>query len=344
MPELNTNYGVDLLGAVTKGVALRNLLTENAMNEQRLANMPEEMNYLKQSREQTLAKNKQAIAAGATSAENLKALQPVVRADAFKKYLADVAPNISWQTYANGGREHLLETAKGLGVEKTFEQGLPTPWQIINEAMAANQMPEQYYNAQRDKFTTSFKEQTERMKAEADTITAEARKTAAEKTAAPSLKNVIMYDKEGKAHTVDLNNPLSQKVITGLNLTEVKPGTTETWGPEKPGKGGTTVQVSSRGQIRTIYKPITEKEAKTGTWTYMGTDDEATGKPILLNSKTGEQRIGTLKVGAKPSAKKKSTIAEDLGLKSSATKYEITATNANGDKVGWDGTKWVPIK
>jgi hypothetical protein len=35
----------------------------------------------------------------------------------------------------------------------------------------------------------------------------------------------------------------------------------ETWGPEEQGKGGTTIQKSSRGQIRTVFKPLTDKNA-----------------------------------------------------------------------------------
>ena len=124
------------------------------------------------------------------------------------------------------------------------------------------------------------------------------------------IKNI--YGKNGRELPLDFKVKFK---ADGTHEIQIEPKAekteVETWGPEKPGKGGTTIQVSNRGQIKTVYKPLTKKEETTGTWTYVGTD-EVSGKSILLNSKTGEQRLGERKVGPKP--KGKSNVLKDLGL------------------------------
>ncbi|MDZ4246414.1 MAG: hypothetical protein U1D67_04755 [Dehalococcoidia bacterium] len=75
MPELDTDYGIDLLGKVTKGYALRNLMQENQMNEARMADLPGVLAHEKTIQGQTETLGSQQIARGKREAE----LEPLLK-------------------------------------------------------------------------------------------------------------------------------------------------------------------------------------------------------------------------------------------------------------------------
>jgi hypothetical protein len=94
-----------------------------------------------------------------------------------------------------------------------------------------------------------------------------------------------------------------------------------------------------RSQVPNVN--ITGPQEKTGTWSFMG-EDPVTKKPILLNSLTGEQKLGEITTGAKPKAAGKESLADKIlkrkqgGAGAGKQIDEATATSilqeAGGDK------------
>ena len=178
MAELDTNYGADLLGRVTKGYALRNLLTESKMNEMKLAQMPEEINWLKKSREQEFEKGATEAKKAKFDLATLENLSPLVKAKSFGEYATIAGMRMTFDQYQRGGRQFLLDTAKPLGeaAMKLAESTLPDPDQIVSEAGLNNQMPQYYFeNVVKRKSMMSIKDQLELMEKESRSMTAKAK-------------------------------------------------------------------------------------------------------------------------------------------------------------------------
>jgi hypothetical protein len=146
LPELNTDYGYDLLGKYVKAAAVKRGLLENTILENKAQNAPE-MAKLEMERA------KQETETGAYQLENLKTMAPIVKANAFMDYLHKSSPNITWQNYEQS-RQHLDETAKGLGVK--FQ--LPSAQEIAAEAMAKDMTPETYFEQLKAKTMRSLEE------------------------------------------------------------------------------------------------------------------------------------------------------------------------------------------
>ncbi len=83
---------------------------------------------------------------------------------------------------------------------------------------------------------------------------------------------------------------------------KVKTPPVETWGPETTGQGGTTVQRSSRGQIKTVYKPVkptAEKSARVPTTA----DIKQVGEMVTALNETNEPKPNDIELAKTAAAK-----------------------------------------
>lgn len=192
MPELNTNYGIDLLGKVTKGYALRNLMQEGQMND-------EQMKSFRQKRELDLKLGNQAIDTGAFNFENLRKLGPTVLSKAWVDQFYDFGQRVEKQNYSQF-YDTMMKTANDFGIPPPFQ--LPAPIEI-------NAMSDEDFGKLKSKTLTSLKDQLEVYKAQTGRITAEK---------APASDITPYMTKDGKTVLINERDPNSQMLINQQGL------------------------------------------------------------------------------------------------------------------------------
>ncbi len=172
MAELNTDYSVDLLGRATKAMMLRRTAIENAMAEEQMT--PEAVqsrslmrNIGVEQAQETLAATKGANEQTKMAIEQLKKTNPLALRNLYLGSIAKQAPLVSYQQYVQGGRDEFLRTADDFGIRSQAERLLPTSDMIEQMAVKEGIKPEEAFEKLKTNFVASYKEQTERMTAEA---------------------------------------------------------------------------------------------------------------------------------------------------------------------------------
>ncbi len=338
MVELNTDYDPHLLQRAMGAMSVKRTALENAILEEKIGTMPEERNWLKRCREmqqrqgeQNLNIGAQNLETGKFNLENLRAINPMQRESAYMDFLHKTLPNMSLETYMSGGRDHLLKAAAGLGIDAKYNSLLPSPAQIISESQSSEKSPRDIF----DEGKLSFKEKMDKQKAETERMTAEAHLLTALKEKDPK-KSVIKSIDLGDKVEIYADDELLKTVEKGKDPNKSPSIRTVDRGNE--------VDVYIDGKKETFKKgavPTTEKPVKTNK---IILSKGGTQKSVDKNADEFDQLIEDGWVPyTKP--KDKSSVLSDLGLEGSTPKFTKTATNpTTGEKVGWDGTKWVPMK
>ena len=170
MPELNTDYDLGILNRAVKGANIKRLGVESQILGEAFRALPEEREYLRQSRALGLGKARQEIETGEMGIDLANKTSHMNRVNLMMGHIGRLLPSMNYQAYATGGRDYLVKSATDLGVETGIENVLPTPDRFSAMALGQGTTPEEFFKDYVNKLTTSFSERTARITAEAKEI------------------------------------------------------------------------------------------------------------------------------------------------------------------------------
>ena len=181
MPQLNTNYDLNILDRAVKGQQLKRGMMENKLMSSKIESLPEEMDYLKKSREQSLEKGDLDIEKTKSDMDFEQKLRPIKTELLGRDFASKAGQYITPQNY-NASIKHIKETLGNIGMSLQ----MPDTAQEINAmAMEQNKNPATFFKEFIDSNLKTNADRMAELKQNIDYMTAEAKLAKAKKEDLP---------------------------------------------------------------------------------------------------------------------------------------------------------------